>query len=136
MRLPGGSLIETAGEEAERLNRLVGNLLDMTRLEARALHVKREDCDIQDVIGVTLEELSPRLGARSLKVDIPDNLPLVPMDFVLIERVLRNVIDNALKYSSPDSPIAIRALMADGFCKNHGDRPRDWYSSRRSGTYF
>ena len=111
------SLIETASEEADRLNRLVGNLLDMTRLEAGAMHVKREACDIQDVIGVTLEELSPRLAGRSLIVEIPDNPPLVPMDFVLIERVLMNVIDNASKYSSPESPIGIRALMADGFMK-------------------
>jgi two-component system, OmpR family, sensor histidine kinase KdpD len=111
------SLIETASEEADRLNRLVGNLLDMTRLEAGAIHVKREDCDIQDVIGVTLEELGSRLAERSVKVDIPSDLPLIPMDFVLIERVLMNVIDNALKYSPHDTPIEISARMVDGYLK-------------------
>jgi two-component system sensor histidine kinase KdpD len=111
------SLIETASEEADRLNRLVGNLLDMTRLEAGAINVKREVCDIQDVIGVTLEELGPRLAERSLKVEISDNLPLVPMDFVLIERVLLNIIDNALKYSPTESTIEIRAHKADRFVK-------------------
>jgi two-component system, OmpR family, sensor histidine kinase KdpD len=111
------SLIETASEEADRLNRLVGNLLDMTRLEAGAMHVKSEDCDIQDVIGVTLEELGVRLVERSVKIDIPHDLPLIPMDFVLIERVLSNVIDNALKYSPSETPIEISVRMDGGYMK-------------------
>ena len=109
------SLIETASEEADRLNRLVGNLLDMTRLEAGAMHIKREDCDSPDVIGVTLEGLGSRLAGRLINLNIPSDLPLVPMDFVLIERVLSNVIDNALKYSPPDKPITITAQMVGGF---------------------
>ncbi len=109
------SLIETAGEEADRLNRLVGNLLDMTRLESGSMRIKRTDADVQDVIGSALEELSPRLGQRSITVEVPDDLPLVSMDFVLIERVLVNVIDNALKYSPPEAPIEIRAATAGAF---------------------
>jgi two-component system, OmpR family, sensor histidine kinase KdpD len=109
------SLIETAGEEADRLNRLVGNLLDMTRLESGAMHVKRADCDLQDLIGSSLEEVGSRLGDRTVTVDVPDDLPLVSMDFVLIERVLVNVIDNGLKYSPQESPIEIRAHMAGAF---------------------
>jgi two-component system sensor histidine kinase KdpD len=109
------SLVETASEEADRLNRLVGNLLDMTRLESGAMRVKRAAGDIQDVIGSALEELGARLEKRTISVDLPDDLPLVPMDFVLIERVLVNVIDNALKYSPPESPIEIRAQMAGAF---------------------
>jgi len=109
------SLIETASEEAERLNRLVGNLLDMTRLESGAMHIKRAACDLQDLIGSSLEEASSRLGNRAVKVDVPDDLPLVQMDFVLIERVLVNVIDNALKYSAPETPIEIMATKAGAF---------------------
>jgi len=109
------SLIETASEEADRLNRLVGNLLDMTRLESGAMRVKRAACDLQDLIGTSLEEVSSRLGDRSIVLDVPDDLPLVSMDFVLIERVLVNVIDNALKYSPPGSPIEIHAHMAGAF---------------------
>ena len=109
------SLIETARGEADRLNRLVGNLLDMTRLEAGAMRINREACDIQDVIGSALDEFGSRLEGRSVTVAIPDELPLVQMDFVLIERVLVNVIDNALKYSPPESPIEIRVHVAGAF---------------------
>jgi two-component system sensor histidine kinase KdpD len=109
------SLIETASEEADRLNRLVGNLLDMTRLESGAMHVRREACDLQDLVGSSLEEVGSRLGDRSIVVDVPDTLPLVSMDFVLIQRVLVNVIDNGLKYSPQESPLEIRAQMAGAF---------------------
>ena len=109
------SLIETAAEEADRLNRLVGNLLDMTRLESGAMHIKYEACDLQDLVGSSLEEVGSRLGDRSVLVDVPDSLPLVSMDFVLIERVLVNVIDNGLKYSPANSPIEIRVRMAGAF---------------------
>jgi two-component system sensor histidine kinase KdpD len=109
------SLIETASEEADRLNRLVGNLLDMTRLESGAMHIRKEACDIQDLVGSSLEELGGRLGDRSIRIEIPPDLPLVPLDFVLIERVLVNVIDNALKYSPADSPIEIKVHIAGAF---------------------
>ena len=109
------SLIETASEEADRLNRLVGNLLDMTRLESGAMRIKKEACDIQDLVGAALEDLSGRLGDRPIQIDIPEELPLIRLDFVLIERVLVNVIDNALKYSPPDAFIEIKAHTAGAF---------------------
>jgi two-component system, OmpR family, sensor histidine kinase KdpD len=109
------SLIETASEEADRLNRLVGNLLDMTRLESGAMRFKKEACDIQDLVGSALEDLGQRLGNRSISIDIPDELPIIHLDFVLIERVLVNVIDNAMKYSPAESPIQIKAHAAGAF---------------------
>jgi len=102
------SLVENACEEAERLNRLVGNLLDMTRIEAGALRVAREPCDVQDLIGAALEPLDSRLRGRPLTVDVPSDMPLVPMDFVLMAQVLVNLLDNALKYSPPGTPIEVR----------------------------
>jgi two-component system sensor histidine kinase KdpD len=101
------SLVENAREEAERLNRLVGNLLDMTRIEAGALKVASEPCDVQDVIGAALEPLDDRLRSRSLTIDVPLDLPLVPMDFVMMAQVLVNLLDNALKYSPADAPIEV-----------------------------
>ena len=107
------SLIDTALEEAERMNRLIGNLLNMTRLEAGAMQVVRLPGDVQDVIGTALENLTGRLDERQILVDVPGNLPLIPMDFVLIVQVLSNLIDNSLKYSPPDTPIEIRAWQVD-----------------------
>jgi two-component system sensor histidine kinase KdpD len=106
-------LLETAAEEAGRLNRLVGNLLDMTRLEAGAIRPKCELRDVQDVIGAALRQVSARLGDRPVEIDIPPNLPLVSLDFVLLVHALVNVIDNALKYSPPDAPIGIRIRASD-----------------------
>jgi len=106
------SLITMAREEAERLNRLVGNLLDMTRIEAGALRATTEPCDVQEVISAALDRLGRRLDGRPVTVEAPPIL--VPMDFVLIAQVLTNLLDNALKYSQPDTPIDIQAHVVDG----------------------
>jgi two-component system sensor histidine kinase KdpD len=106
------SLIETAREEAERLNRLVGNLLDITRLEAGPMKLHRESCDVQELIGSALEQIGTPLKNRQVNVEISPKIPLVPLDFVLFSRVLVNVIDNALKYSLPEKPIDIRARVS------------------------
>jgi two-component system sensor histidine kinase KdpD len=107
------SLVETAREEADRLNRLVGNLLDMTRVEAGALNLAIEPSDIQDLIGAALAQVDNRLASRPVQVDIPPDFPMVPMDFVLIVQVLANLLDNALKYSPDGSPLEIRADLVD-----------------------
>jgi two-component system sensor histidine kinase KdpD len=106
-------LVETARGEAERLNRFVGNLLDMTRLEAGAMRIRIEPCDVQDVIGAALAQLGEAGRQRSIAIDAPASLPLVPMDFVLIAQTLVNVLDNAVKYSPPDAPITVRAEAHD-----------------------
>jgi two-component system sensor histidine kinase KdpD len=105
-------LLKTAHEEANRLNRLVGNLLDMSRLEAGALKVSRQPSDIQDMIGAALWQLDNALANRPVKVDLPPDLPLVPLDFVLVIQAVVNVLDNAVKYSPPGSPIDIQAQVS------------------------
>jgi two-component system, OmpR family, sensor histidine kinase KdpD len=102
-------LVETAYGEAERLNRLVGNLLDMTRLESGMLKTTLQPCDIQDVIGSALNLLSTRLERHPVEVEIPPDLPLISLDYVLIQQVLINLLDNAAKYSGENEPIWLRA---------------------------
>jgi len=107
------SLIETARQEADRLNRLVGNLLSMTRLEGGAIKVVPTPGDVQDAIGAALEQLTDRLGDRPVDITVPEGFPLVPMDFPLMVQVLVNVIDNAIKYSPPGSQIEIEARLEE-----------------------
>jgi len=107
-------LLEAAWEEAGRLNRFVGNLLDMTRLEAGALKLKRDPCDVQDLVGCALTVLDAQLGSRKVEVQLPPELPEVRMDMVLMTQVLVNLIDNALKYAPKESGIDISAAVSDG----------------------
>ncbi|MFZ5881347.1 MAG: DUF4118 domain-containing protein [Chloroflexota bacterium] len=108
------ALIENAHNESERLNRLVGNLLNMTRIESGAIKLHLELEDIQDLVGTALEQLGARLTHRNIQVNIPAGFPLVPMDFTLMTQVLVNVLDNAVKYSPVDSAIEVSAeLLAE-----------------------
>lgn len=107
------ALVENARQEADRLNRLVGNLLDMTRLESGTVRVNREPAEIEDVIGAALEQLNGRVGRRQISVSVPRDLPLVPLDFGLMVQVLINLVDNAIKYSPPDSLIEVQATRGD-----------------------
>lgn len=101
-------LLTNAREQAARLNRLVANLLDMTRLEAGVLHVKLELCDVADVIGAALGQLGEGARLRQITVDMPSEQLLVPLDFALISQVIVNLLDNSLKYSPADEPVEIR----------------------------
>jgi K+-sensing histidine kinase KdpD len=110
---PRTELLATARDESERLNRFVGNLLDMTRLEAGALRPRLELSDVQDVIGCAIAAMEKRLGSRDLTVDLPPELPLVPMDLVLMVQVLVNLLDNAVKYTPQQGPIEIAARCSE-----------------------
>jgi len=104
-------LIDLALEETDRMNRFVSNLLDITRLEAGVLKIRKEPYDVQDLLGSCLASLEPRLKERKIKIDLTPNLPLIPMDSVLMAQVVINILDNALKYSPPDGTIEISAGM-------------------------
>jgi len=106
-------LMDLAWEEAGRMNRFISNLLDITRLEAGALKIKREPYDVQDLLGSCLASLEPRLKAKQLKINLPPNLPLIPMDSVLLAQVLINLLDNALKYSPLDGTIEVSAQIRE-----------------------
>lgn len=107
-------LVRTIKGAAGRLNRLVANLLDMSRLDAGRLKLKRDWCDVGEVIGVAAQRVEECLLHRSLSIEVPPDLPLVQMDFVLMEQVLVNLLDNACNYSPPTAPITITAQIRHG----------------------
>jgi two-component system sensor histidine kinase KdpD len=104
-------LAQAIQEEAERLNRLVHNLLEMTRLESGGIHVRKDWHPLEEVVGSALERMEKYLGARQVMIDLPPDLPLVPLDPLLIEQVLINLLDNATKYTPEASPIEITAFV-------------------------
>jgi two-component system sensor histidine kinase KdpD len=104
-------LLAVAHEEAERLNRLVTNLFDMTRLEAGAIQVRKEWHPLEEIVGAALTRLETRLADRPVATRLPADLPLVPMDGVLIEGVLVNLLENALRHTPPGTPIDIEARV-------------------------
>ena len=105
-------LMTTILEESERLNRLIRNLLDMTRLESGTVKVKKEWLPLEEIVGAALDRLESGLAGREVKIELAPNLPLVPCDAVLIEQALINLLENAAKYSS--GPIEIRAAIMPG----------------------
>lgn len=102
-------LVESIVDEAERLERLVSNLLDMTRLEAGGLALKRDWVPLDEMIGSALTRLEPRLENRAVNVSIATDVPLVLVDPVLLEQVFLNLLENAVKYTPRGSPIEIAA---------------------------
>jgi two-component system sensor histidine kinase KdpD len=100
-------LLEDIRDSAERLNRLVENLLDMSRLASGRLTLKLEWCDVGDVIGVAVKRMEKRLAGRSVSIRHDPQTPLVRMDFVLMDQVLANLLDNACAYTPPNTPIEI-----------------------------
>jgi two-component system, OmpR family, sensor histidine kinase KdpD len=93
------SLVQMAREEAERLNHLISNLLDVSRVEAGAIRMSLQPAEVEDLVGAALEQLGERARERSVVLDIPVGLPFVSVDFGLIVQTLVNVLDNAFKYS-------------------------------------
>jgi two-component system sensor histidine kinase KdpD len=104
-----GELLTTLQEEAERLNRFVSNLLDMTRLESGAIELKLELIDVAEIVGSALQRAGNVLAGHHVEVDIGPHLPMLRLDAVLFEQVLFNLLDNAAKYSPAGGRIDIRA---------------------------
>jgi two-component system sensor histidine kinase KdpD len=92
------------------MNALVGNLLDMARIEAGAVKFDRAWQPLEEVVGSALAACAPALAGRPVQVRLADDLPLLELDSVLFERVLVNLLENAAKYTPAGSPIEIAAL--------------------------
>lgn len=106
-------LLQAIRQGAARMNRLVNNLLDMARLESGVLRLNKEWCDVQEIISVAVGQLEPQ-RRELLQLDIEPSLPFVRLDFVLIEQVLVNLLDNAFKYSEY-SKVAVSVRLGEGF---------------------
>ena len=107
-------LLGTALSEAERLDRFVGNLLDMTRLDAGAIAPKREAVDAGDLVSTALRRAMPLLKDKVVVPLVPPGLPPLSLDFVLAEQVLFNLLDNAAKYSPTGGRIEVEARLVGG----------------------
>jgi two-component system sensor histidine kinase KdpD len=106
-------LLKMIASESERMERLVTSLLEMTRLESGGLVLKREWQPLQEVIGSALNHLDRRLRGREVAIHLPPDLPLAQFDAVAIEQVLTNLLENALEYTPPGSPIDISARATE-----------------------
>lgn len=100
-------------EQALRTSRMVNNLLEMARLQSGEMKPLKDWQSLEEIVGGALKGLEPALGERPLKLALPADLPLVKCDAVLIERVLVNLIENAVKYTPPATAIGITAVQGD-----------------------
>lgn len=102
-----GDLLATVIDESERLNRFIANLLDMTKLESGAIVPNTALHDLGEIVGSALRRASKILAAHTVELVLAADLPMLELDAVLFEQVLFNLLDNAAKYSLPESTIAI-----------------------------
>src|SRR3972149_7414006 len=104
-------LLAAIDDEADHLNRLVGNLLDMSRIESGALRPQRQWNLRSEIVAGVADRMQGLTVDHVLEIDVPEELPLVPVDYVQFEQVFTNLISNGLKYAPPHSTISIRAAL-------------------------
>jgi K+-sensing histidine kinase KdpD len=110
-------LLRTTEEETDRLTRLVTNLLDMSRIQAGALVPHRSATPLDELIGAVVARLTPMFAEHRLRVAVADGLPLADVDYLLVEQVLSNLLENAARYTPPGTAVLVRAVAvpaADG----------------------
>ncbi len=108
------NLLEMILLETDRLNRLLGNLLDLARIQAGALEPGVVAADVAEILGAVLERLRPTLSGHPLDVAITEGLPEVAADVMQLDQVLSNLLENAARFSSEGAPIRITANRSDG----------------------
>jgi two-component system sensor histidine kinase KdpD len=106
-------LVDTICTEAERMERLIANVLDMVRIESGGMAPRRDWVPLEEVLGSALLQLDAKLQGREVRTDLPEGLPLVPVDPVLFEQVFVNLLDNAVKYTPSGSPVEISARTSN-----------------------
>ncbi len=129
-------LAATIQSEAERLNRFVNNLFDMTRIESGVLRPKREIVDLADVVGTACARLVRVLAEHSIHTDLPADLPMILGDCLLVEQVVVNLLDNAAKYAPPATIITVRGRRApDGTALTVADHGPGVPEDRREAIF-
>jgi len=107
-------LADVVRTETERLNNVIQNLLDATRISSEGLRPRFEWAEVSDIVNAAIERRGGRLAGHALEVELAAELPLVYVDQVMVEQALGQLLDNAAKYSAETSPIRITARAADG----------------------
>ncbi len=102
-------LLRSIQDEAQRMHRLVTNLLDITRLESGSVEVRKSWTPVEELVGTALGRLEEALAGHPVSVSLPPGLPLVPVDEVLMAQLLGNLLENAAKHTPPGTPIEVRA---------------------------
>jgi two-component system sensor histidine kinase KdpD len=116
-QLPAGAprkIAETINDEAQRMTRVVNNILDMTRLESGPVQLDMQWYPLEEIVGAVLGPLKGQLGKRSVDIDIPQDLPMLHVDGALFEKVLINLLENASKYTPGDAHISVCASLQHG----------------------
>jgi len=108
-------LLETVWDEAERLARLVGDLLDLTRLESGALQARKELCPLEEIVASALGRMERRLAGRNVRTAMPPEVLLAPVDPVLMEQVVAELLENAAKYSPAEATIDLTLRREDAW---------------------
>lgn len=106
-------IAESLGDAGERLNRVVENLLDMSRLSSGVLSLQTDWEDLNDLVGVVLKKLERPLASHPLKVTLADGVPLAKLDFRLMEHALANLLVNAAMYSPPGTEIRLKVATLE-----------------------
>jgi two-component system sensor histidine kinase KdpD len=107
-------MLDEIREAAGRLDRLVGNVLEASRLESGAVKPRVNECDVAELVNLAVADTETELARHQVSVRLSPGLPLVPMDFVLTQQALSNLLSNAARHTPPGTPVEVSASVRDG----------------------
>ncbi len=133
-------LLETVAQEAARLNRLLENVLQMSKLDAGAIQPQRQWHVVEELVGSALHRTQAELNAHQVELQVPENLPLILVDGLLVEQVLINLLENAARYTPAKTRVRVRAAVDGGQMRisvsDNGPGVRDDLKERVFDKFF